>query len=146
GNTVHYNRMLNREFVRNAAGESKIYPRSPRFNFIGIRSWAVAYGPAFFEIMMGKSKPGTGNIIMDNSRLAGLLTKPRVAGEPTSAPLSIEGDYTNAAVDDFNDERFAQALEKAELIDNDGRGHLTMVLEFRDSKAGNAITRVNFNS
>ncbi len=147
GNTVHYNRLLNNEYVRLAAGEPTAkHVRVPRFNFIGVRSWAVAYGPAFFEITMGKNKPGGGNLIMDTSRFAGLLTKPRVPGEPTTAPLVIEGDYTNAAQDELNDERFAAALAKAELIDNDGRGHLTMALEFSDSKVGNASTRLNFNS
>lgn len=133
GNTIHYNRMMNGESHRELS-------RTPRLGFLGVRSWAVAYGPSFFEITMGKAKAGAGGRLSDSTRFAGLLTKPRVAGE-VAETMSIEGEYSNPQIDERYDDQFAKSITKAQLVDNDGRGNLTLQVQFKDSSS---LSRVNF--
>lgn len=144
GNTVHFNRRQNGEYQRMAVGDNNL-PRDPRFNFIGVRSWTVAYGTSFFEITMGRGKAGQRLIQEDTTLFSGLLLKPRVPGE-VATRMSLEGNYKLAQVDDRYDERFANNIRQADLIDNDGRGHLTLKMNFHDPKEAPVTSRLNFTS
>ncbi|MGE0764605.1 MAG: hypothetical protein AB7N80_15120, partial [Bdellovibrionales bacterium] len=144
GNTIHYNRVfIHNEPVRLASGENTQLARTPRLGFLGVRSWAVAYGPSFVEITMNKAKAGGNGALSDSTRFFGLLTKPRMPGE-LATDLNREGEYSTPQIDDRYDERLAQTIQKAALLDNDGRGNLALNLEFKDSKVGVASSRVNF--
>ncbi len=137
-NTVHYNKVLFREI-----GNEPL--KYPRLGFLGVRSWAVAYGKSGFEITMKKLALNGGT--SDETKFSGELTKSWVSGDVTQE-LNVSGNYNDAEVNDRFDERFAPSISQVLLVNNDGRGNLTLQIDFTGevSEGGQTVTKTTGSS
>jgi hypothetical protein len=145
-NTAHYNKVMFNEIPRENV-------RSPRLGYLGVRSWAVAYGRSQFEIKMEKIKTTSNRPY--KVTFFGPLTMPNVPGQ-VSQELNLREDQTTVAdaekTGDIN-EQLAGNVGQILLTGNDGRGNLALQVHFYGPKdingkkvlgGTNAITLINF--
>ncbi len=105
----------------------------PMLKYIGIRSWAVAYGPAEAEVAMSKNSKQDAF----EAKFMGPLLMGQISGEPTKLAI-----VTRNQADATQDSKFNESLvgASASLVDNDGRGNLVLEVRFTSGDA----TRVTF--
>lgn len=127
--------------------------RGPYLKSFNATSWAVAYGRAFFELNLYRANRN--NERGDLTRFYAPLTKPTVSGRITQVLGMSNDGYRDAEVSQREkiNERLSENISAAKLIDNDGRGSLTVEFDFfnfddrgrRLETVSDARTRLNLS-
>lgn len=150
-NTAQYTKMLYGE-----EAPSRL-PPMPRLEYIGVRSWAVAYGKSFSEVIVSKMRIGAG--VGYTFSVYGPMTISRLAGEDVQE-WNIREKNTGLGTDQggpevskqFNERFNGGSISQILLVDNDGRGNFVFEFQFygnlnekgvQDESTG-ASTRVTF--
>ncbi len=113
--------------------------KPPASSTIGLASWSVAFGASAFDLTL-EEDAGTNQPIVDVTRLSGLLTSPggNVESGPSTRRLRVEGGQKN--INYGNDRtlyqlkertgKYVSAIQFAQLTKNNGRGRLSINLNF----------------
>lgn len=150
-NTAQYTKMLYGE------EPASRLPPTPRLEYIGVRSWAVAYGKSFSEIIVSKMRIGAG--VGYTFSAYGPMTISRLAGEDVQE-WNVREKRFDLGKDQGGPEESKQFQERFNggtisqilMVDNDGRGNFVFEFQFYGNKndkgfqdeATRASTRVTF--
>lgn len=137
-NSAHYVRYLSKALVK----LDHPYPLRPRLAKSTIESWAVAYGSAGFQINLISARALNGQGLTEGNvssfRGPMLWAPDRIANDNDMYPFGDYVDQSRGAM------VYADMVETAKLVENDGRGQIAIVLNFHD--APEASTQVNFTT
>lgn len=154
-NTAHFNRYLhscvytNNNVLVQAQGDGTCASlqsetpglgfngRIPRARVLGYRTWAAAYGAAYFNIFFREAQRGSDPI--DVLHIYGpLLTSS--AGPAYDRSLQVEGYLTtpSGVVMRNTGQTIGEGIQSATLLSNDGRGNLDLSFTFHGSPLSTA--------
>ncbi|MBX7230513.1 MAG: hypothetical protein K1X29_00370 [Bdellovibrionales bacterium] len=138
-NTVYANDLL-------LSGRATQRPKkAPFLSKLSLRSWAVAYGPSYFEVLAIESAP-EGATTPNYTLFYGALTKERLSTDVSPsqevAPQQIQvaGEYPqNSSKPEQEKQKlnYASQIHSAELIFNSGRGDMSFTCHFKPDPSPN---------